>query len=170
MSIICPNCRHEEIEGAFFCSECATMLITNDGLSTVTIKEEDDHSVNAPTNEINASFPPTEHTLVNLYIVKSDQMLPLVGQNNFSIGRVSKGQSIIPDIDLTPFKAFSQGVSRLHAIIQIKNNQVSIRDLRSSNGTLVNKKKMPTQNFVPIKNGDIIMLGKFKIQAIIKQS
>lgn len=35
--IICPNCRHEEISGAIFCSECGTLLEGLSGFTTQNI-------------------------------------------------------------------------------------------------------------------------------------
>jgi len=169
MSIVCPNCHHEELDGAFFCSECATKLVSGDGLSTATIKRSDANVMNAESNPPAPTGSPVANSLINLHIMRSGQILPMVGQDSFSVGRVSEGQSILPDIDLTPFEAYSQGVSRLHATIQINKNDIFITDLGSSNGTWVNKNKLSPHENVPISHGDILVLGKLKIQALIRK-
>lgn len=170
MSIICSNCQHEEVEGAFFCSECATKLVSSDGKSTATINKSD---LNIQTPPATTAGTPlgtdVGNSLVNLHIMKNDQILPLIGQKIFSVGRVSEGQSILPDIDLTPYDAFSQGVSRLHATIEIKDQLAIITDLGSSNGTWLNKSKIPAHENLVISHGDIITFGKLKIQALIRK-
>jgi pSer/pThr/pTyr-binding forkhead associated (FHA) protein len=107
---------------------------------------------------------------LSLHIVRTGQILPLMGREEFIIGRVSEGQSVLPDIDLTPYDAYSQGVSRLHAMIQIAKDQVSISDLGSSNGTRINKTKLTANRSYSLNHGDVISLGKFKIQALIRQN
>jgi len=78
-----------------------------------------------------------------------------------------EGQPILPDVDLSPFDAFSLGVSRLHAAIRIVNREVVVTDLGSSNGTRVNGQKIVPHVDYPINHGDIIAVGKLKIQVII---
>jgi hypothetical protein len=169
MTIVCPNCHHQEPDGAFFCSECGTKLITEDGLSTAAIRSAD----SSITRADRAPPPPPpiqmSEAVVSLHIVRTGQILPLLGRDEFTIGRVSQGQSILPDVDLTPYEAYSQGVSRLHATININDEEISIKDLGSSNGTRVNNNKIPPHKFHTISHGDVITLGRFKIQALIHQ-
>ena len=75
----------------------------------------------------------------------------------------------MPDIDLTPYEAYSQGVSRLHATVKVRDAAVFITDLGSSNGTRVNQVKLSAHSEHMLKHGDIISLGRFKIQALIRQ-
>lgn len=169
MTIVCPNCHHQEPEGAFFCSECGTKLIAEDGLSTAAIRSADStitQSGKAPTPP-----PPiqTSDALISLHIVRTGQILPLLGREEFTIGRVSQGQTIFPDVDLTPYEAYSQGVSRLHATIIIDDDEISVKDLGSSNGTRINNEKIPPHKHITISHGDVITLGRFKIQALIHQ-
>lgn len=170
MSIICPNCHYKEIEGSLFCSECGTKLVNEEGLPTASIAP-----INSPitqTGEMPDAPPPvpTIEATVSLHIVDTGQILPLIGKDEFSVGRVSDGQSILPDIDLSPYDAFNQGVSRLHAKIRIENeNTIFITDLGSSNGTSINNNKLPPHQENQVGHGDVIALGRFKIQALIRQ-
>ena len=169
MSIICPNCHHTEPEGALFCSECGTKLIAEDGLSTASIRSTDSQITDIdPVGPPPPPVPAVEAE-ISLHIVRTGQILPLVGRDEFTIGRVSEGQSILPDIDLTPYEAYSQGVSRLHATVKIQEAAIVITDLGSSNGTRVNQVKLPAHSEHTLKHGDIISLGRFKIQALIRQ-
>lgn len=169
MNIICPNCHHEEPEGALFCSNCGTKLITEDGLSTATIRSTD--SKFSQPSPIAPPPPPVPaiEAQVSLHIVRTGQILPLVGRSEFTVGRVSEGQSILPDIDLTPYDAYSQGVSRLHATVKVFEDHIAITDLGSSNGTRVNKEKLTPHQDYELNHGDVISLGRFKIQALIRQ-
>jgi pSer/pThr/pTyr-binding forkhead associated (FHA) protein len=96
-------------------------------------------------------------------------ILHLNGQNEFTLGRVADGQPILPDVDLSPYEAYAQGVSRLHAALKLNNQRVFITDLGSSNGTRVNGQKIMPNVDYPLNHGDVIALGKFKIQVLIRK-
>ena len=67
----------------------------------------------------------------------SGKILPLASRNEFTLGRLSEGQPIMPDIDLTPYQAYASGVSRLHAVVKRDASRVMVMDLGSSNGTYI---------------------------------
>lgn len=168
MSLVCPNCQHNEPEGALFCSECASNLITTAGYFTSPLnKTKGGKNIHAlkddppPPNEKNEYY-------MSLHIIRTGQLLPLLGQDEFVIGRKTEEQEIHPDIDLAPYDAYSLGVSRLHAKIIIVDNIMFIEDLKSSNGTKINSKKIPALNRFQLFHGDVIALGRFKIQALIQ--
>jgi len=167
--ITCPNCNFEEPEGALFCTECGTKLIDEHGLSTATFGTSDlDLHTSGPPPGPSQPMPVTE-AQVNLHIIRTGQILPLVGRDEYTLGRISQGQSILPDIDLSPFDAYSQGVSRLHATFKVKNTNLYIEDLGSSNGTRINDKIIEPHTDQLIHHGDVIALGRFKIQALVRQ-
>lgn len=169
--IICPNCQHKELPGALFCSECGAQLVTVDILNTRSIKR-------TPTDALDSSTEPTEvpttvkqvktgEPSISLHVVESGQVLHLSDRKEFTLGRTVEGQPILPDVDLSPFDAFTLGVSRLHAALRIINGEVVVTDLGSSNGTRVNGQKIVPHVDYPINHGDIVALGKLKIQVII---
>ena len=112
---------------------------------------------------------PVSGSQINLHIIRTGQIIPLEGRTDFTIGRISEGQSILPDIDLSPFDAYSQGVSRLHATLKIRDSLFYVEDLGSSNGTRINNEKIQPLSDHLIHNGDVIALGRFKVQALIRQ-
>lgn len=169
MSIICPNCNFEEPEGAIFCSECGTKLIKSDGLSTASIRATDAKLADPSTDHTPPPPIPISEAQISLHIIRTGQILPLVSRTEYTLGRISKGQSILPDIDLSPYDAYSQGVSRLHATLRIKDNQLYIEDLGSSNGTRINNTKIVSHHDQLIQHGDVIALGRFKIQMLVRQ-
>jgi pSer/pThr/pTyr-binding forkhead associated (FHA) protein len=165
--IICPSCQHKEISGALFCSQCGAQLVT---LSDAQAPKESPESraqaadPGAPKATSPMIAPPSAR--LSLHLVESGQILPLAERSEFSLGRVAEGQPIMPDIDLTPFKAYENGVSRLHAILKLVNDQVTILDLGSSNGTYVNGNRLVPSVERPLQNGDMIHLGKLKLQIL----
>jgi pSer/pThr/pTyr-binding forkhead associated (FHA) protein len=80
---------------------------------------------------------------------------------------VSGNQPILPDLDLTGYQAYEGGVSRLHATLKIEKVGITVTDLGSANGTRLNGKKIPPHTPQPLENGDILALGKFKVQVLI---
>jgi pSer/pThr/pTyr-binding forkhead associated (FHA) protein len=169
--ILCPNCQHEEIAGALFCSECGAQLVFTEHLSTQSIRRNPTDAL-TPTQV--AETPPTPATatndaVVSLHLVDSGQILPLTGRSEFTLGRMTEGQPILPDVDLSPYEAYSQGVSRLHAALKIANDRVVIVDLGSSNGTRINGQKIVPNVDYPLNHGDMLALGKLKIQLLIRR-
>lgn len=111
---------------------------------------------------LTASAP--KQDLVSLFVVDARRTIPLRGQSEYTLGRVSEDQPIIPDIDLTEFDAYVLGVSRLHAALKIGPQRISIRDLGSSNGTRVNGQRIVPHVDYPLKPGDFVALGKLVLE------
>lgn len=101
-----------------------------------------------------------------LRMIDSSVTLPLE-PGEHTLGRTTGQQPILPDIDLTPYQAYQEGVSRLHATIKVAADEISITDLGSVNGTYVNGKKLPAHQPRILQEGDTILLGKLKMQILI---
>jgi pSer/pThr/pTyr-binding forkhead associated (FHA) protein len=82
------------------------------------------------------------------------------------LGRVTEGQPIMPDVDLTPYNAYANGVSRLHAVLKREGENAIIVDLGSSNGTYVNGNRIIPHADHAVNHGDLIYLGKLKFQVL----
>ena len=163
--ITCPNCKHQELSGAIFCSECGMQLVQLEGQKTQKISEQNADALTAsPINESRSDFT---DTWISLHLLDSGQIIPVSDRTEFTIGRISDNQPIMPDIDLTPYNAFGHGVSRLHAVIRLLNGQVSIMDLGSANGSYINGVRLIANTNCPLKHGDILALGKLKIQIVL---
>jgi serine/threonine protein kinase len=106
---------------------------------------------------------------IALYFVDTGQVLELDDAKDYTIGRKAKGQPVIPDIDMTPFKAYEWGISRLHAGLSTKGGKVTITDLGSANGTWHAGKRIPPNSPYALHDGDIFMLGKLRIQVLIPE-
>lgn len=169
--ILCPNCHNKELPGAYFCSECGTQLTALNFLST--------HMINKPAIEsaiptLNDPDAPTHRIAskrrdpnISLHLVDSGKVIHLADRKDFTLGRAVEGQSILPEVDLSSYDAFSQGVSRMHSSLRIVNGDVYLMDLGSSNGTRLNGQKIVPHVEYSINHGDLVVLGKMKIQVLL---
>lgn len=171
--ILCHNCLHKEMIGALFCSECGAQLLFSNGIPTTGVQPNNPSTQELVQAEKAKSQPipiKDKRTYLTLNILSTGDVLKLGDRSEITLGRVSEGQPIIPDIDLSPFKAYEAGVSRMHASIKIRDDMATITDLGSANGTRINGRQISVQIPHPIRNGDILTLGKFKIQVLFETS
>lgn len=172
--ILCPNCHNQELTGSLFCAECGTRLVVSEVPTTQHIERNQTGSLipqsRPPTSQGLSPSSSVAETVVSLHLIESGMILHLSGQTEFTLGRVADGQPILPDVDLSPYEAYAQGVSRLHSALKLNNQRVFITDLGSSNGTRVNGQKIMPNVDYPLNHGDVVSLGKFKIQVLIRKS
>lgn len=161
--ILCPNCKHREISGAFFCSNCGTQLVIipseTQQIQDPEISSETEENLNAPGKYLSSTWG-------TLHLVDNNIMIPLAEIDEFSLGRVGLYQPVLPDIDLTAYEAHSKGVSRLHCVLKKRNNKTIIVDLASANGTFLNGQRIPPHIETLVNNGDVITLGRLRINFI----
>ena len=166
--MVCPNCKHNNMAGAMFCAECGAQLLGKDALTTQNISTEQfASSLPKNTQDVYQSFD-GQGAWGSIHLLDTGQVLPLSARNEFTLGRISEGQPIMPDIDLSPYQAYAGGVSRLHAIIKRDGNRILFMDLGSANGSYINGKRLQPNAEQYINHGDIIALGKLKMQVLVK--
>jgi hypothetical protein len=166
--IVCSTCKHANMAGAMFCAECGAQLVGKDSLITQTITTGNFKRV-AVENSGDAYQPfDGSDAWGSIHLLDTGQVLPLSSRNEFTMGRISEGQPIMPDIDLSPYQAYAAGVSRLHAIIKRDGDRLIFMDLGSANGTYVNGKRLNPNVEQLIQHGDIVALGKMKLQILVK--
>lgn len=163
--IICPNCQHKNLDGTVFCSECGIQL---SGLQPIVTQNISAENIPAMERKRTANFPKDLDTWASLHLLDSGHILPLGDRTEFTLGRVSEAQPIMPDIDLTPYQAYANGVSRLHAVLKREGSRVLVMDLGSSNGTYLNGKRLTPNVDQTLSHGDMLALGKLKIQILLK--
>lgn len=163
--IECQNCKSIEPDGAIFCSECGTQLQLSNAVQTQKFVTD--------TNELQGGIqylneiPQPNGAWVSLHLLESGHILAFANRNEFTLGRQSENQPIVPDVNLAPYKAFDNGVSRLHAVIRRIENNVILLDLGSSNGTYINGIRIMPNVEHTLRHGDIIALGKLKMQIVL---
>lgn len=164
----CKNCQNINPAGSIFCAECGAQLITGD-LVTQNIR----------TDQVRATFgdeaPQAKSPSFlevdawgTLHLMENGQILPLSTRNDYTLGRISEGQPVMPDIDLTPYNAYANGVSRLHVLIRRDGKRIILMDLGSANGSYVNGKRLTPNVERLLNHGDVITLGKLKLQVLIR--
>lgn len=169
----CPGCKNPQIEGSLYCSECGTCLVTTDRLSTQAVRRvSTDHLIPPRGGTSPLDEPSTENVVernIFLHLVEASQTLHIFGRSEYTLGRVVEGLPASPDIDLAPYDGYGQGVSRLHAALRWTGPRIVIVDLGSSNGTRVNGQKITPQTEYPLSHGDMVALGKLRIQLFLRK-
>ena len=166
--IICTNCQYKNVSGAVFCAECGAQL---DGVETLVTQAITDEQIEEELKKRSGRPEPVSvpsNSWISLHLMDSGKILPLASRNEFTLGRLSEGQPIMPDIDLTPYQAYASGVSRLHAVVKREDTRVAVMDLGSSNGTYVNGRRLNPHTEESLSHGDIVALGKLKIQILLR--
>jgi pSer/pThr/pTyr-binding forkhead associated (FHA) protein len=162
--IHCPNCKQENAEGSMFCANCGERLLGSPADQPKVTENTD----KPPTEPLSAEKTrPEQRTEISLLLLDNGKIITLKGQKEYSIGRNSKGQAIIPDVDLSPFEAHKKGVSRLHAYLKIDKRGVALVDMGSANGTKVNGQRIAPNIDYPLKHADTIVLGSIPMQIIL---
>lgn len=170
--ILCPNCLHKEMIGALFCSECGAQLSIKLEDTTDKFDRASLQGYHATSTPVGSPVPPPpsmySDAQVSLNIISSGDIIPLTGSKEITIGRISEGQPIIPDVDLSPYQAYESGVSRMHASIRFNDEEILVTDLGSANGTRINGKIIASNAPQSVRHGDILTLGKCKIQILLR--
>ena len=102
--------------------------------------------------------------VVQFRVVGTPDFIKVDMRENLLIGRKDTGSKNFPDIDIAPYNALKNGVSRRHAILTAKDNRVTICDLGSSNGTYINQKRLKPDQPYRLRDGDLLHLGKLELQ------
>lgn len=169
--ITCPNCGNNELPGSVFCQECGAQLIMVSRDPTITIPGTiSDHLKERVPDFSDHVVPPApENANLSIFLIDVGEVIPLEGFQEYTIGRSSEDQPILPDIDLAPYNGYEYGVSRLHASITINSPYAFLTDFGSANGTQLNGQKISPNKPYPITHGDIFTLGEMKIQLLVNR-
>jgi len=83
-----------------------------------------------------------------------------------TIGRSDPERNFEPDVNLSPYGAHVQGVSRRHAIIAAKGERISIKDNGSANGTRLNGYALTPHQEYRLRHGDDLIVGQLHLQVL----
>jgi pSer/pThr/pTyr-binding forkhead associated (FHA) protein len=145
--------------GELACARCGTVLATGGTTRKLGAPEEPPSPVSWPTGEVIV----TDQEPIILQIGADSVTVPVA--EVVTIGRSSDiPDDTRPDVDLGPFGAGDQGVSRKHIKIKRKNILVYVTDLGSTNGTLLNGRRLIPNAERLLRNGDELQLGRLKIK------
>ena len=166
--VFCPVCKRKNTTDVVLCIYCGASL-----------------------EQISASIPPTTEKISGATIafpkpprIKTDALIPEGGiaiflldttnpiairaLDEFILGRVLE-PSDDDIVDLTPYGAFSSGVSRRHAMVRRRKGNYEIIDLDSTNGTWVNEKRLTPTKAYALPSGSTIRIGQLRLQVLTRE-
>jgi hypothetical protein len=132
----CPHCGSLVSPGEQFCTRCGYAL--------------------APP----AAPPEPARSAGARLLMADNRALELPAKAEVVVGREDPLTDHFPDIDLTPFGAGEQGVSRRHARITRDQNGYYVEDLESKNHTFVNEQRLQPGERRPLQPGDTVRFGR----------
>lgn len=159
----CPSCNNEVIPGEAFCDECGAAL-ENLAPAQPTPPPSDppqqpSASAVAPPAEPAVSPPSPAPGPAAAKLIINGTTFDLAPSQLTVVGREDPIDGIYPDIDLTPHDQ-DVGVSRRHAELHEQGGQWYLKDLGSTNYTVVNRQRAQPEQEVLLQNGDEIRFGR----------
>ena len=145
---ICPNCEEQMKEGLELCENCLDEKV-EEAMERVAV------------NPVGEKIEETDDSLSASLELEDGKRFTL-DREEVLLGRSDPVDQIVPDVDLSYYGGFEQGVSRRHAIIISDEGGYLLEDLGSTNGTVVNREKVAPGSPVILTEGDVIHLGKMK--------
>lgn len=111
---------------------------------------------------------PSVPWLLELFTPQSPTPIKLRLEDRMTVGRVVQGDtSKRPDVDLSSYNAEALGVSRHHIAILPDGERLSVLDLQSNNGTILNGNRLKPNEPHRLMNHDQLMLGKMRLDVSI---
>ncbi len=163
-SITCPNCNEENAETAQLCVRCGVWLnnaVDETMFGTASVQLREALTKQLETLDVQDQLKPGE---VAIQLVESDHIIKMTYERPILLGRGEKARSNNNVfVDLTDYDAYSQGVSRDHALIRLVDHEYCIEDLSSSNGLAVNGQELQSKTLYSLESGDHIFLGRFAL-------
>lgn len=184
--IICPYCKEEIDPGSHYCDQCGKilmycakcghvgtgrrctmcggMMLTAEELEAqnqqTTMSDQFSMPVAATMGKAQMSTSMVDMTIPQLTLVNRQLNLNIQAINGAVIGR-RQG----------PYRILFEGnkyVSGVHAQLFYKKGEGwSIMDKHSSNGTLLNKRKLVPDVGMTLNNGDLVTIANINLQVII---
>jgi hypothetical protein len=153
--VYCPECGFQNPEAANYCARCGALLVKEDPGSETTmsyVPEEGDEEGSVSLEELGAEGP--------ALVVRSGG--GRAGEHFVPQGeRTTVGRS--PDCDIF---LDDVTVSRRHAVLIRRDDDLYIEDQGSLNGTFLNRRRI--ESAAKLENGDELQIGKYKLTFLEK--
>ena len=156
----CRQCSAEIPPGQTICPQCGT-AVDFDPSSTVAIRSNL-LRLKRPRS-VPEGAPVTPDEGITLHIRGLKRYLCSAELKNLVLGRADPENAVYPGLDLTPYGAEQRGVSRRHVSLNYAGGILTVRDLRSANGTWLNGQQLQPQRPYPVNDGDELILGQLAI-------
>ena len=165
----CPSCHLINGADAVFCEHCGKSFdsASVDYSTTTRTGKETKFFPEGLSEKIEKMNTQAPAKGIAVYVPDTTRPVAIRLDDEFVIGRLTDG----PEekiVDLTPYKAYDQGVSRRHVMVRRTGNECNLIDLNSTNGTWINEKGLVPQRPYPVKSGSQIRLGKMRIFMIFR--
>jgi|GEM_PF-843331 len=85
-----------------------------------------------------------------------------------TLGRFDTGTVPNEEIDLIPYGAIDRGVSRRHCEVLLRDNQLHVVDLGSTNGTFLAGIRLKPNEATLLRKGDELLLGRLAVQVLFR--
>lgn len=163
---VCSECDHENELGVLVCVICGTSLLDESESKTIVIDTEIGPTELIVASEfVTTSLSERSTLIIVIYHKGKQETISLDSEEEHHIvGRYDESSNNFVQIDLNPFDARKNGISRLHARLMHIGEQWMIEDLQSSNGTRINGRKLQFGQRYVVRNGDQIQFGGLAVQ------
>lgn len=164
----CPYCAEENREGVLFCEECGQPFVGSQALlATSQLVSEERSTLRGRVTWGTARFD--RRSAVVVHVRGAQEPLTLIPRDEIVLGRSDGHSQIVPDVDMAPYGAAEQGVSRRHAVIRRGEDTLTLVDLGSTNGTHLNGQRLIPHQPRVLRDGDEIRLGKLVFHIFFKE-
>jgi hypothetical protein len=176
--ITCPKCGAVHVANTLICSQCSTLLITDSQVTDPVAHEEVTRVLNRldqldhvqyRTATEPAVLPDTTPLAILLKIGPHRREVELPLRQTIHLGRKDPKVDVYPEVDLSNDGDSARAVSRRHARIFKQEDKVVVEDLRSTNGTFVNGRKLHPLTCLVLHDGDLVQLGTLQIEVRIRR-
>jgi len=144
----CPECGFQNPETANYCSKCGSLLVRDEGESTMAFTPEQAEEEGQPDLADFGIKGPA--LVVRSGGGRAGETFPL-GPDATTVGRSPECDIFLDDVT----------VSRKHAVVSRKGDRLEIEDLGSLNGTFLNRRRIDSP--APLDDGDELQIGKYRL-------
>lgn len=166
VSNVCPNCQHPNPTGIVKCEKCGEPLPVDNRVETVRFADLPELAAQARKPGYHGKVVPG---FVAVYVMDENSPLLFEDKGTLTLGRSALGEKP-PTINLTRYHAGLLGVSRRHAAIEVLEQEHTITDLNSSNGTWLNQEPLIPGKPHTLRSGDAIRLGHLALHVYFEES
>jgi hypothetical protein len=160
----CPVCKIENLSNARYCAFCNAPLDADKGV--------------APGSPILSELPalasgssePARLRLL-LFMPGINRPIQVDGSREIILGRnleKGSGPQGEPIVDLTPYEALDNGVSRQHVLVRPVEDGYEIRDMGSTNGTWLNQTRILPGRHYRLDGESEIRLGRMVLRMVVR--
>jgi hypothetical protein len=154
----CPTCGLHNPPGQLICLRCQSDLVARE----ITVNMGLSQSLPGEKTRTVGDVLIATDKLITLEIGSAFLTLPIAAI--LTLGRqTAGGDEKKPHVDLTPYGAWENGISRMHVEIRRRIMLSYIVDLGSTNGTILNGRRLYPHAEHLLRNGDKLQLSRMII-------